>query len=160
MCMFCRSLFGLLYFFLFCPCCFLFFDIWILISPLVSSRILISTLVSSRIIICPLVSSRILISPLVSSRIRISTLVSSRILISTLVSSRILICPLVSSRILICPLVSSRILISPLVSSNSSYDIVVFVCFSIYYFCPFKCRRRVEQIKVIYFMTNDFREIY
>ena len=36
MCMFCRSLFVILYFFL--PFCCLFFDIWILITPLVSSN--------------------------------------------------------------------------------------------------------------------------
>ena len=36
-CMFCRSLFVLLYFF-FWPCCLFFFDIWILITPLVSSN--------------------------------------------------------------------------------------------------------------------------
>ena len=36
MCMFCRSLFVLLYFF-FCPlCCLFFFDLWIMITPLVS----------------------------------------------------------------------------------------------------------------------------
>jgi hypothetical protein len=37
MCMFCRSLFVLLYFF-FWPLCCLFFNIWILIIPLVSSN--------------------------------------------------------------------------------------------------------------------------
>ena len=35
-CMFCRSLFVLLYFFFWPLCCLFFFDIWILITPLVS----------------------------------------------------------------------------------------------------------------------------
>jgi hypothetical protein len=38
MCMFCRSLFVLLYFFFWPLCCLFFFDIHILISPLVSSN--------------------------------------------------------------------------------------------------------------------------
>jgi hypothetical protein len=38
MCMFCRSLFVLLYFFFWPSCCLLFFDIWILITPLVYSN--------------------------------------------------------------------------------------------------------------------------
>ena len=37
-CMFCRSLFVLLYFFFWPLCCLFFFDIWILIAPLVSSN--------------------------------------------------------------------------------------------------------------------------
>jgi hypothetical protein len=37
-CMFCRSLFGLLYFFFWPLCCLFFFDIRILIAPLVSSN--------------------------------------------------------------------------------------------------------------------------
>jgi hypothetical protein len=37
-CMFCRSLFVLLYFFFWPLCCLFFFDIWILITPLVSSN--------------------------------------------------------------------------------------------------------------------------
>ena len=36
-CLFCRSLFILLYFFFWPLCCLFFFDIWILITPLVSS---------------------------------------------------------------------------------------------------------------------------
>ena len=36
MCVFCRSLFVLLYFFFWPLCCLFFFDIWILITPLVS----------------------------------------------------------------------------------------------------------------------------
>ena len=38
MCMFCKSLFVLLYFFLWSLCCLFFFDILILITPLVSSN--------------------------------------------------------------------------------------------------------------------------
>jgi hypothetical protein len=38
MCMFCRSLFVLLYFFFWPLCCLFFFDIQILITPLVSSN--------------------------------------------------------------------------------------------------------------------------
>ena len=37
-CKLCRTLFGLLYFFLWPLCCLFFFDIWILIAPLVSSN--------------------------------------------------------------------------------------------------------------------------